>query len=109
MQKTPYSFDVSVPGFFCPLMAGARLVVARPGGHRDAAYLQELVATERITSIHFVPSMLGPFLAFVEQDRLSTLRFLMCSGEALTPTLIARAFEVLPREAQVHNLYGPTE
>jgi len=109
LQKTPYSFDVSVPEFFCPLIVGARLVVARPGGHRDAAYLQSLVASERITSIHFVPSMLGPFLAFVGQDQLATLRFLMCSGEALTPTLIARAFEVLPREAQVHNLYGPTE
>ena len=109
MQKTPYSFDVSVPEFFGPLLVGARIVLARPGGHRDPGYLQTLVAKERVTSIHFVPSMLGPFLAYVDQANLATLRYMMCSGEALPPAMIARAYEVLPPAARVHNLYGPTE
>ncbi|HSL81550.1 MAG TPA: amino acid adenylation domain-containing protein, partial [Thermoanaerobaculia bacterium] len=107
VQKTPYSFDVSVWEFFWPLLTGARLVVARPEGHRDGAYLAELVARERVTTLHFVPSMLQ---AFVEEPRLPELGSLarvIASGEALPPELAER---FLARSgAELHNLYGPTE
>ena len=63
LQKTPFSFDVSVWEFFWPLICGAALVVARPGGHRDPDYLVDTIRRERITTIHFVPSMLAAFLA----------------------------------------------
>jgi non-ribosomal peptide synthetase component F len=62
LQKTPYTFDVSVWEFFWPLMTGARLVMARPGGHQDSAYLARLIAERQITTLHFVPSMLQVFL-----------------------------------------------
>src|SRR5690606_12671625 len=62
LQKTPFSFDVSVWEFFWPLMVGARLVLAQPGGHRDGRYLVELIRREGITTLHFVPSMLQAFL-----------------------------------------------
>ena len=52
LQKTPFSFDVSVWEFFWPLMTGARLVVAAPGDHRDPARLVALIerASQRCTS-----------------------------------------------------------
>src|SRR4030095_8891107 len=56
LQKTPYSFDVSVWEFFWPLLVGARLVVARPGGHMDSGYIAEVIGREEITTLHFVPS-----------------------------------------------------
>ena len=62
LQKTPISFDVSVWELFWPLLAGATLVVARPGGHQDPAYLVQLIREQRITTLHFVPSMLQVFL-----------------------------------------------
>ena len=62
LQKTPFSFDVSVWEFFWPLISGATLVMAKPGGHKDPAYLAELINNERITTLHFVPSMLQVFL-----------------------------------------------
>ena len=65
LQKTPSSFDVSVWEFFWPLVVGATLVVARPGGHREPAYLAELIGRERITTLHFVPSMLEAFLGSI--------------------------------------------
>lgn len=108
LQKTPFSFDVSVWEFFWPLMVGARLVIARPEGHRDAAYLVDLIRSARITTLHFVPSMLR---IFVEQDGLeacTTLRLVMCSGEALPYELVKRFLARLPA-AGLHNLYGPTE
>jgi amino acid adenylation domain-containing protein len=107
LQKTPFSFDVSVWEFFWPLSVGARLVVARPGGHRDNSYLMELIERQRISTLHFVPSMLQ---AFLEQPRVNTCRSLkrvICSGEALSLELQARFFT--QHEAELHNLYGPTE
>ena len=62
LQKTPFSFDVSVWEFFWPLLTGARLVIARPEGHRDSTYLVKLIRESRITTLHFVPSMLRVFL-----------------------------------------------
>jgi acyl-coenzyme A synthetase/AMP-(fatty) acid ligase len=108
MQKTPFSFDVSVWEFFWPLMTGARLVVARPGGHRDPSYLAQLIAREKITTLHFVPSMLQIFLG---QEGLAnscaSLKRVICSGEALPLELQHRFFATLG--AELHNLYGPTE
>ncbi|WP_158889707.1 non-ribosomal peptide synthetase [Amycolatopsis anabasis] len=107
LQKTPAGFDVSVWEFFLPLITGATLVVAEPGDHRDPARLAALIAGERVTTVHFVPSMLAAFLAAEPTGSFETLRRVLCSGEALPADLVPRAravFGVAP-----HNLYGPTE
>lgn len=107
LQKTPFSFDVSVWEFFWPLMTGARLVIARPEGHKDPAYLRDVVRERGVTTLHFVPSMLQTFLEQRGLDALSSLRRVLCSGEALPVELARRCLERLP--AELHNLYGPTE
>jgi amino acid adenylation domain-containing protein len=107
LQKTPYSFDVSVWEFFWPLMTGACLVVARPGGHKDPAYLVETIAGQKITAMHFVPSMLQIFLQAEGVEHCRSLKKVFCSGEALTVDIQQRFFERLG--AELHNLYGPTE
>ncbi|KFA88774.1 peptide synthetase [Archangium violaceum Cb vi76] len=107
LQKTPFSFDVSVWEFFWPLMTGARLVMARPGGHRDPAYLTGVIASERITTLHFVPSMLRHFLEAPELDARFSPKRVICSGEALPPELRDLFHSRL--RSELHNLYGPTE
>jgi amino acid adenylation domain-containing protein len=107
LQKTPYSFDVSVWEFFWPLIAGARLVIARPGGHRDPRYLAGVISHENITTLHFVPSMLRSFLEAVEIPKRSTVRQVFCSGEALPADLQQQFFSRI--DADLYNLYGPTE
>jgi amino acid adenylation domain-containing protein len=109
MQKTPFSFDVSVWEFFWPLLTGACLVVARPGGHQDATYLVSLIAEQQITTLHFVPSMLQVFLMHPELERCKSLKHVICSGEALSYELQERFFARFPAKAELHNLYGPTE
>ncbi|WP_278261443.1 non-ribosomal peptide synthase/polyketide synthase [Nocardia sp. AG03] len=108
LQKTPATFDVSVWEFFWPLQIGARLVLAAPDGHRDPAYLAELIDAESVTVAHFVPSMLTVFVgALADTRRCATLRMVFASGEALPP---APAQELRARTGTaVHNLYGPTE
>ncbi|HEU0300786.1 MAG TPA: amino acid adenylation domain-containing protein, partial [Longimicrobium sp.] len=108
LQKTPFSFDVSVWEFFWPLAAGSALVVARPEGHRDAAYLVDVVKREGITTLHFVPSMLQLFLDAAGVEGCTSIRRVVCSGEALPADLARRFFQRLPG-AELHNLYGPTE
>ncbi|MDO3686252.1 non-ribosomal peptide synthetase/MFS transporter [Micromonospora sp. C28ISP2-4] len=108
LQKTPASFDVSVWEFFWPLRTGARLVLAKPGGHKDAGYLRDLLVSERITTAHFVPSMLTVFLAEDGVEAATALRRVICSGEELPPASAADFTARLPW-CGLHNLYGPTE
>ena len=107
VQKTPFSFDVSVWEFFWPFMYGARLVVAKPEGHKDADYLLNLIQREKITVIHFVPSMLRLFLDKANQSYCASLKHVVLSGEALSFDLQRLYFTVL--KIPLHNLYGPTE
>ncbi|MEV4613129.1 amino acid adenylation domain-containing protein [Kitasatospora sp. NPDC049258] len=113
LQKTPASFDVSVWEFFLPLVSGARVVLARPGGHREPEYLAALAARAGITATHFVPSMLTAFTGAAEQDRairegFAEVRRVFCSGEALPAAAVER-FAALWPQIELHNLYGPTE
>ena len=108
LQKTPASFDVSVWEFFWPLWTGALLVLAEPGGHKDAAYLRRLIVTEAVTTTHFVPSMLSLFLAEAEIEQCASLRRVLCSGEEL-PVHAARELTTRLPNCELHNLYGPTE
>ncbi|WP_051707174.1 MULTISPECIES: non-ribosomal peptide synthase/polyketide synthase [unclassified Streptomyces] len=107
LQKTPSSFDVSVWEFFWPLITGAALVLARPGGHRDPAYLAGLIREQGVTTVHFVPSMLRLYLEEPTAAGRTTLRRVLCSGEALPADLARRFHGTL--DAELHNLYGPTE
>ncbi|HEX2081440.1 MAG TPA: amino acid adenylation domain-containing protein, partial [Longimicrobium sp.] len=109
LQKTPFSFDVSVWEFFWPLQRGATLVMARPDGHRDPAYLTDVIEREGVTTLHFVPSMLQPFLETADPARCATLRRVICSGEALPPAAVARFHARFPSTVSLYNLYGPTE
>ncbi|MGD0555204.1 MAG: amino acid adenylation domain-containing protein, partial [Streptosporangiaceae bacterium] len=107
LQKTPVSFDVSVWELFWPLLEGARVVLARPGGHQDPRYLSGLIGRAGITTVHFVPSMLEAFASQADPRQCGSLRRVICSGEVL-PTHLAEQFAGR-FTGGLHNLYGPTE
>jgi acyl-coenzyme A synthetase/AMP-(fatty) acid ligase len=108
LQKTPYSFDVSVWEFWWTLTEGAKLVMAKPGGHRDPAYLQAIIQVHDVTTLHFVPSMLASMLTHARWDACTSVRQVFCSGEALPRNLVAD-FRNTGTQSELHNLYGPTE
>jgi nocardicin nonribosomal peptide synthetase NocB len=107
LHKTPFSFDVSVWELFLPLLAGARLVLAGPGDHREMSRLVEIIRREEVTMMHFVPSLLEIFVDTEGVEECSSLRAVVASGEALPHALQERFFSRLG--AELHNLYGPTE
>lgn len=107
LQKTPYTFDVSVWELLLPVISGATLVFAIPDGHKDPYYLQEVIGQYGITVLHFVPSMLHLFVASLGARRLSSVKHVVCSGEALPGKVVGEFRKKMP--ARIHNLYGPTE
>ncbi|CAL9553974.1 amino acid adenylation domain-containing protein [Streptomyces sp. enrichment culture] len=113
LQKTPYVFDVSVWELLWAVWYGAAVVFAEPGAHKDPYALTELIERERVTVVHFVPSMFAVFLEAADgadgaPAALSGLRLVFCSGEELKPAQVRDAHRLLPG-ADLHNLYGPTE
>ncbi|OTP67047.1 Non-ribosomal peptide synthetase module [Caballeronia sordidicola] len=112
LHKTPFGFDVSVWEFVWPLSVGAKLAIAAPGDHRDPARLVAAIEARGVTTLHFVPSMLAAFIAYIDDfnvaARCTSLQRIVASGEALAPELVTRAAQLLPN-ARLYNLYGPTE
>ncbi|MEM9547242.1 MAG: amino acid adenylation domain-containing protein [Bacteroidota bacterium] len=108
LQKTPFTFDVSVGELLMPAFVGCRLIFARPEGHKDPNYIQDLIEAQRVTIVHFVPSMLSIFLDHVQAEKCKSLEHIICSGEALPGVSVEVVKEKLPW-VQIHNLYGPTE
>ncbi|MFL0802073.1 MAG: amino acid adenylation domain-containing protein, partial [Agarilytica sp.] len=108
LQKTPFSFDVSVWEFFWPLMAGSQLVIAQAQGHTDPHYLSELIQKQSVTKLHFVPSMLSAMLSSGTFDACQSVKQVFCSGEALALHHEQDFYRALP-DSELHNLYGPTE
>jgi len=110
LQKTSFSFDVSVWELFWPLQTGAVLVMARPGGEQDVGYMKEVMEEEEISTVHFVPSMLEVFVGEWERGRCGNLRRVISSGEELKGGLVERFYAVeRGNRGKLHNLYGPTE
>ncbi len=108
LYKTPFSFDASIWEIFAPWTAGGRVVVARPGGHQDPAYLAAAVREHGITTLQLVPSMLQALLEEPGLAGCGSLRRLFCGGEALPVSMVERLTALLPG-VEAHNLYGPTE
>ena len=107
LQKTPFSFDVSVWEFSWFFTVGARLVMATPEGHKDPNYLSDVIQKNNVTTIHFVPSMLRTMLANHSWSDCHSLRQVFCSGEALPVDIPEQHYGL--NNATLHNLYGPTE
>lgn len=108
LQKTPYTFDVSVWEFFWTLATGAALVIAKPEGHKDPYYLWSVIKDYGVTTLHFVPPMLQIFLKSIPDAKAFNLRQVICSGETLPSELQNLFFQILP-DVALFNLYGPTE
>ncbi len=108
LQKTPLSFDASVWELFAPLLSGAKLVLARPEGHRDPGYLWKAVMEHGITTLQLVPTMLQAFVEQNGREEGLRLRRVFSGGEALTTELAERVQRKLTG-VSLHNLYGPTE
>ncbi|MGH8672245.1 MAG: non-ribosomal peptide synthetase, partial [Burkholderiales bacterium] len=107
LQKTEISFDPSIWEFYAPLIAGARLIMAQPQGHRDSAYLVKAIAEYKVSVLQVVPAMMQFILQEPALHGCTSLRNIYCGGDVLSPELVVQAQQRL--DAGIINLYGPTE
>jgi amino acid adenylation domain-containing protein len=110
LQKTPYTFDVSVEELFLPLCFGARLVLCPKELVYDPVQLAAYINCHHITTIHFVPSALNTFQGGVtpaQYQGLRSLRHIFTSGETLLPATVKRHYQY--SDIPLYNMYGPTE
>ena len=107
LQKTPYTFDVSVPEFFWALQTGGQLVMAQPDEHKNPAALVKTIQDFGVTNLHFVPSMLSVFLEEKGLEDCTTLNHIYATGEAISDALQRRFYERF--DIPLFNMYGPTE
>ncbi|HKV08641.1 MAG TPA: amino acid adenylation domain-containing protein, partial [Thermoanaerobaculia bacterium] len=108
LQKTPSSFDASVWEILAPLAAGAELVLAAPGAHRDPVEMGRVLREREVTSLQVVPALLRLLLDGGYLEGCPSLARLFCGGEPLTEDLRARVHRLSDR-IELINLYGPTE
>ena len=108
LHKTPIGFDAAACEIWAPLAAGARLILARPDGHRDAGYLAAATRRFGVSVLHVVPYQLGLLLDQPDFGRCRALARVDCGGETLGPELVERFRRRLP-EVELVNVYGPTE
>ena len=108
LQKTSFSFDISIWELLWPIICGARLIFAKPEGHKDVLYLKHIIESENITTIHFVPSMFRVFLEGIKLGDCNCLERILCSGESLQVDQV-NLFKNKFNNVRLDNLYGPTE
>ncbi|MBI6818820.1 non-ribosomal peptide synthetase, partial [Pseudomonas syringae] len=108
LHKTSISFDASVWEIFWPLCSGLPLVLARPDGQHDPAYLARLIRERQVSVVQFVPVLLQQFLDLPDSSQCLSLTDIVCGGGELTVALAEQVRQRLPW-ARLHNVYGPTE
>jgi amino acid adenylation domain-containing protein len=109
LQTIPFSFDPSVWQIFWPLSFGAQLVMARPGGHQDGAYLIKTIIEQKITVLGLVPSIIRMLLEEKGIEKCKQLKHITTGGEALSVELMERFLTRLDLGNVLLNCYGPTE
>ncbi|WP_406826316.1 amino acid adenylation domain-containing protein [Pedobacter sp. KACC 23697] len=112
LQKTTFTFDVSVWELFLPLCWGTKMVLCKKEDIGSPERILSLIEQQQVSCLHFVPGMLNAFISalFHQQDivrRLKSLKNVITSGEALPIETIRSWYSVMT--VPIHNLYGPTE
>ncbi|MBE6051736.1 MAG: amino acid adenylation domain-containing protein [Clostridium sp.] len=108
IQKTTYTFDVSIPEMFCPLCVGATLVISKSGFEGVSDYLIDVIKEYKVTVANFVPSMLGIILEDERISECTSLKAVICTGEEV-PVRLKNNFYKKLKDSKLYNLYGPTE
>ncbi len=116
LQKTPSIFDVSVWELFWWSMQGATLCLLGAGEEKNPESIANAIKNSRVTTIHFVPSMLNNFISYIEDypeqlKQIVGLIQVFASGEALHPSTVKKFYKLFPENSspKLINLYGPTE
>lgn len=116
VQKTSYCFDVSVCELLILSFVGGTLCMLEQGDEMNPERILELINNNKITIVHFVPSMLNVYMQWIKDnekkiEEMKSIRYVMCSGEALQATSVNEFYNEIIKDnnCKMIDLYGPTE
>ncbi len=111
-QTASQTFDISIWQFLVALLVGGTVEIIPTEIATDPAQLLSLVQRQQVSILEIVPSLLRMLLQQIEDGAIlpamSSLRWLLLTGEALSPQLCRQWFEHYPSISMM-NAYGPTE
>ncbi|MFJ5543156.1 condensation domain-containing protein [Micromonospora chalcea] len=107
LQQAPLAAPAAIWELYAPLLSGAAVVLARPGGDRDARHLVGLIRAERVSVACFLPDLLADLLDQRGVERCAALRHVFCGGAPLSRDLVARFAERSP--AALHHVLVPRD
>lgn len=104
LAVTTISFDIAGLELYLPLITGARVVLVSRETVSDGFQLLREIETHLPTVMQATPSTWRMLLA--TGTKTFPMRRILCGGEALDSAL---ANQLVQTDAQIWNLYGPTE
>ncbi len=107
LTLAPAHFDIALWELLAPLVSGAQLVLALPDAHKDISQLVQLLAAQRISAMHVLPSLLQALLQETRIFAAEHLRLVFCGGEALPLSTVVSFYRKMP--GRLIHFYGPTE
>ncbi|WP_414620776.1 non-ribosomal peptide synthetase [Calothrix sp. CCY 0018] len=113
LQSAPSSTDISVWQFLAPLLIGGKSVIVDIETVAIPEQLFEAIKTEKITVVELVPALFTSLLEYTShlpnnERSLPNLKWMMLSGESVSPKLINKWLEIYPH-IRIANAYGPSE
>lgn len=114
LQKTVYTFDVSLWEIFWWSAQGASVFLLEPQKEHSPKSIVGAIRKYRVSVLHFVPSVFNIFLDYVSikecASELSHIKYIFTSGEILKKTYVDSFYLTFnDTNIKLINLYGPTE
>lgn len=107
LQPFDLTFDFSVSGYVLPLVKGASIYTI-PQKAIKFSYIAGLLEDYHLTVLQMVPSMVRNMLPYMDEIDLSSVRYNIFCGEALTGKVLKAWHNANPNMVS-YNMYGPTE
>jgi len=108
LARSSVCFDASVSDLLCPMLLGAKILLADDEAQKDPQKMAILIQTHKATVIDVTPSLLRYLVDFCSPESFKTVRLVISGGEELSNQLRQQFFVRFPW-ADLHNSYGPTE
>lgn len=108
LQLLSIAFDGFGSNLYTSLLSGGEMVIVDSSQWRNFRFVQKVIKEKKVSNFSIVPSMYRLILDHASIEDLSSLRFVVLGGEAISHECITESQNICP-DITLVNEYGPTE